>query len=138
MLDTLVAAAVEEPPRNDPPVTPVAGTAFLVGSSPTGAWAARGSSLTAYSEAGWRFIEPVEGLHAWVKSTSTWAAFHGGTWELATLRAERLMIGGTQVVGAQSAAIPAATGGTTVDAEARSAIAAILAAMRTHGLIASE
>jgi HK97 family phage major capsid protein len=52
-------------------------------------------------------------------------------------RADRLLVGGQQVVGARGAAIPAPTGGSTIDAEARSAIGNILAALRNHGLIAT-
>lgn len=44
-------------------------------------------------------------------------------------------VAGTQVVGAQQAAIPDAAGGTTVDTEARAALNALLAELRTHGLI---
>lgn len=138
MIDTIAAAAVEEAPRNDPPVTPVQGNCFIVGAAPTGAWAGKASTLAAFSAAGWRFIEPVDGLQVWVKSTSIWAAYHAGAWELGALRASQLMIGGVKVVGSRSGAVANVTGGTTVDAEARAAIAAMLAAMRGHGLIATE
>jgi len=40
-------------------------------------------------------------------------------------------------VGARAAAIDSPAGGTVVDLEARSAISAILSAMRQHGLIAT-
>lgn len=43
----------------------------------------------------------------------------------------------TQVVTNRQAAVPDATGGATVDAEARAAINALLARLRTHGLISS-
>lgn len=42
-----------------------------------------------------------------------------------------------QVVGAQGAAVSDASGGATVDAEARTAINTLLARLRTHGLIAT-
>ena len=45
--------------------------------------------------------------------------------------------GGTQVVGAQGAAVADASGGATIDAEARTALNALLARVRTHGLIAT-
>jgi hypothetical protein len=51
------------------------------------------------------------------------------------VRASSLLIDGQQVVGARAAAIAAPSGGSTVDAEARVAVEAILAAMRQHGLI---
>lgn len=138
MLDTIVAAAVEEAPSDGPPPAPLPGQCFIVGTAPTGAWSGNASRLAAFSLAGWRFIDPVDGLQAWVKSTSTWAAYHTGAWELGALRASRLLVGGLQVVGARSGSVADVAGGTTVDAEARAAIAAMLVAMRGHGLIAIE
>lgn len=46
-------------------------------------------------------------------------------------------VSGTQVVTAQQAAIPDASGGVTIDTEARSALNALLAALRVHGLIST-
>ncbi len=48
-----------------------------------------------------------------------------------------LAINGTQVVTAQGAAVANAAGGATVDAEARTALNALLARLRVHGLIAT-
>jgi hypothetical protein len=45
-------------------------------------------------------------------------------------------LGGLVVVGAWGAAIAAPAGGTTIDVEGRAAISAILAALRSHGMIA--
>ena len=44
---------------------------------------------------------------------------------------------GTQVVGAQGAAVADASGGVVIDAEARTALNSLLARLRTHGLIAT-
>jgi hypothetical protein len=44
-------------------------------------------------------------------------------------------VAGTQVVTSQQAAIPDAAGGIVVDTEARTALNALLAALRIHGLI---
>lgn len=52
--------------------------------------------------------------------------------------AQHYVVGNKRVVGSRKAAIPAPTGGVTIDAEARTAIAAIIAAMKAtggHGLI---
>ncbi len=46
-----------------------------------------------------------------------------------------IKINGTQVITSQQAAISSPSGGSTIDAEARTAINDILAALRTHGLI---
>lgn len=49
----------------------------------------------------------------------------------------RYEVGGTKVVGAQGAAVADASGGVTIDAEARTAINDLLARLRAHGLIAT-
>lgn len=122
---------------NDAPASPAYGNCFLVGASPTGAWAGNANALASYSAAGWRFIAPVEGMQAWVKSLQVVARYRSGAWEIGAARAERLLIGGEQVVGTRAAAIADPAGGTTIDAESRSAVAAILVALRQHGLIAA-
>lgn len=48
-----------------------------------------------------------------------------------------LYVGGVKVLGAQGAAIADASGGATVDTEARAAINALLSRMRAHGAIAT-
>ena len=45
-------------------------------------------------------------------------------------------VGGIKVVGEQQAAIAAPTGGSTTDAQSRTAIGAIISALQAHGLIA--
>ena len=134
----IVAAAVEEPPRDDPPSSPAPGSCFIVGTVPTGDWAGQAAALALFTDAGWRFARPLEGMQALVKSSSTGAAYRSGAWEIGIARADRLVIGGVQVVGEQVPAVADAAGGMTVDAEARSAINALISAMRAHGLIATE
>ena len=136
-LDVLVAGAVEEGPRNSPPGSPAAGQAWIVGTSPTGAWSGQAGRIATWNSSGWRFLVPAEGCPLWVKSSSVTAMYRGGAWVIGTLAGDRVHVGGQQVVGARGAAIADPSGGSTVDAEARSAVAAMLAALRTHGLIAS-
>ena len=135
ILDSVTAAAVEEPPRNDPPDPPVVGTSFLVGTFPSGDWTGNANALATYTAAGWKFIAPVEGLEAWVKSSSISAIYAAGAWQIGTLFGSKVVIGGAQVVGAQASSIDDPAGGTTTDSEARAAISSILAALRQHGLI---
>lgn len=91
--------------------------------------------LVAAEEAG--FVRSVEGLSALVKASGTIAVFRAGAWEIGTMRGEQLILGGNQVVGGRLAAVADPSGGTVVDSEARAAVAAILARLRAHGLIAS-
>ncbi len=134
-LDTLVAAAVEEPPRASPPASPALGVCYIVADSPTGAWAGKAQSIAAFTSGGWRFISPFEGLTVYVRSTGTYGMYRAAAWEIGVLRGTNIVLGGQQVVGSRAAAISSASGGTTVDSQARSAIDQILAAMRQHGLI---
>lgn len=55
----------------------------------------------------------------------------------ASFQAAAFKVAGNQVLGAQGAAVSDASGGSTIDAEARTAINVLLARLRTHGLIAA-
>jgi hypothetical protein len=135
-LDAIVAAAVEQPPLNDPPSSPVVGRCYIVGDAPTGPWAGKAQCLAEYTSAGWKLVAPAEGMTAYVSSTGTVAAYRAGAWE-GRIRGTELILDGQKVVGGRGSPIASPSGGTVVDAEARSAIGAILSALRTHGLIQS-
>ena len=136
-LDILVGAAAEEAPRNVPPTSPVAGQTWIIGASPSGIWAGKAGQVAGYTSAGWRYVTPPDGLSMLVRSTGTFAVRRGGAWDIGQVRADAVKVGGIQVVGAQAAAIATPAGGTTVDVEARAALASILAALRNHGLLAT-
>jgi hypothetical protein len=123
LLDAIVAGAVEEPARTDPPATPVVGTSYLVASNAVGEWVGHDGALAAFTLGGWRFVAPIDGLAVFEKATGTTLRYRSGAWE--------------QVLGSRQAAIPDVTGGMTMDAESRAAISAILSALRAHGLIAA-
>ena len=71
------------------------------------------------------------------RSSGGLATFRNAAWEIGALCGSSLRIDGLQVVGSQAAAIASPAGGSVIDAEARAALGAILAALREHGLIAS-
>lgn len=58
-----------------------------------------------------------------------------GSSNLAELRPTHLSIGGNQIVTTRQSAVTAPTGGATIDAEARTAINALIARLQAHGLI---
>jgi hypothetical protein len=128
---------VEGDPANIPPATPLAGACYIVGPAPTGAWAGRAGSVAAYSDAGWRFLPPIDGMSLLVRSSGLQAIYRAGAWEIGVVRTGEVVVGGNKVLGSRAAAIAAPAGGTVVDAQARTAISAILTALRGHGLIAT-
>jgi hypothetical protein len=137
LFDLAVCAAVDGFLAETPPASPPVGACYVLGASPTGAWAGHSQALAGYTAGGWRFIAPVDGLTALVKASGQFATYNGGSWELGQLRGVGLSVGGNQVVGARLAAVAEATGGAVIDTEARATIAAILDRLRQHGLIAS-
>ena len=137
VLDLLVGGAVEEPPVNVPPSSPAVGQCWIAGASPSGVWAGKAGHVAGYTAGGWRLIAPMDGMSMLVRSTGTFATYRAGSWDLGEIRASSVKVAGQQIIGAQQAAIETPSGGSTVDAEARTAVAAILAALRAHGLIAT-
>lgn len=134
-LDIVASLAVEEGPRADPPATPQIGACYIVDGSATGAWAGQSQAVAGFTSGGWRFVVPVEGMTAYVKSASIWAVYRGGNWELGVVRGTAVEVANQQVVSSRAAAIASATGGITIDTEARGVVDQILAALRHHGLI---
>jgi hypothetical protein len=134
-LDLLVAGAVEEGPRASPPGAPAPGACYIVAAAATGAWAGKSDSVAGWTSGGWRFIAPSDGMTLYICASGMSATYRAGAWEIGAVRGSSLVIGDDQVVGTRQAAISSPTGGSTVDAEARTALAAVLAALRTHGLI---
>jgi hypothetical protein len=135
-LDLLAHAAVEAHGFDTPPATPDAGQCWIVGSSPTGAWAGHAHELAGWTSGGWRFVPPRAGLNIWDAGAQYWLHHDGSDWVNGAVTATSLNIGGIQVVGSQLAAILDPVGGSVIDSETRSTIGFILNALRTHGLIA--
>ncbi|MDH7639572.1 DUF2793 domain-containing protein [Sphingomonas oryzagri] len=136
-IDALLQPAVESLLVDSPPPAPAPGQCWIVGESPVGAWAGQALALAAWSDGGWRFVSPRPGMAVWSLADTLVAHFDGDAWMVGEIRARRLLVDGVAVVGAQQSAIADPTGGTSQDSEARAAISAILAALRSHGLIAS-
>lgn len=138
LLDLLVGGSLEGGPIAAPPGSPVLGALYLVAASgATGAFAGNEGKLAGWTEGGWRFVTPVEGLRLTVRSSGVDFHYSDGQWDSGSLRATELVIGGAKVVGSAAAAIAGPAGGATVDAEGRACLAQILTALRGHGLIAT-
>lgn len=120
-----------------PPTSPVDGQAWLLGAAPTDAWAGQAHALAEWTDGGWRFVAPTTGMAVWSLAVGRYLRWDGAAWRDGELAATVLRVDGVQVIGAQAAAIPDPSGGGVIDGQARSALAALLAAARAHGLIAS-
>lgn len=133
-IDAALCAAVEETGLTAPPAAPVEGQSWIVGAGAAGDWAGQDGALAGWTAAGWRFVAPVEGMRAWNRAGNYEMRWSGGAWTAGEAVCTSIVIGGMQVVGPRLAAVPSPSGGTTIDAEARAAINAIIATLMSHGL----
>lgn len=79
LIDALLQAAAVSVGVDTPPVSPAAGDSYIVGTSPTGAWAGHAKEL-AYYTTGWSFISPWEGLTVWASDVNLLYTFDGADW----------------------------------------------------------
>lgn len=135
-IDFLLCPVVEGAALGAPPASPALGACYLVAGGATGAWAGKDGMMAGYCEGGWRFIAPIEGARVLDRSSGEMVVRRAGAWEAGIVRAQQLQIGGVTLVRERQAAIADPTGGGVIDTECRTAVAAILSMLRTHGLIA--
>jgi hypothetical protein len=134
-IDAALHAAAEEAPLPVPPEAPQIGQSWLVAAGASGQWEQRDGQLATWTEGGWRFVAPQPGMMVWVKTENLWRHWNGHAWGNGDMPAARLVIGDQQVVGERQPAIISPSGGTTIDEEARAAVAAVIATLMSHGLI---
>ena len=135
LIDLVVDGVIEGAAMAAPPALPLAGSLYLVGTAASAAWTGRDGQLAGWLPSGWRFIVPPEGLRLTERASGIeWRRLANG-WSIGVVKANQLVIGGQQVVGAREAAVAAPSGGSTIDTEARACLQDILSALRTHGLI---
>jgi len=137
LVDLIVQASVESADQSVPPEAPASGQSWIVAAAGTGAWAGHDGALAVWTDAGWVFAAPGKGWHAWVVDRGNMMRFDGSTWVDASVRGDGFYVDGERVVGERQAGIDDPSGGTAPDNEARATLAAVLAALRAHGLIAS-
>lgn len=114
LTDALLHCAVEGE-ATDPPAAPAPGDCWIVAATASGAWVGQENSIACFQAGNWLFVAPRNGLRAYNQvSGQEWLYANG--WQIP-----------------QPIAVP--TGGATVDAEARAAISAILAALQQNGVL---
>jgi len=71
---------VENQTTNTPPVSPTANVEYIIGSSPTGAWAAKAAQIARYENSAWTYYSPVAGWKAYDKALAIDIQFNGTAW----------------------------------------------------------
>jgi hypothetical protein len=135
LADMLVQPVVQVVAPANVPASPVPGQCWIVGGGATGAWAGHDGAIACWTAGGWRFAPPFDGMVAWSLADALPVKRAASAWEVGQIDAAAVRIHSQQVLGARQPAIADASGGTTIDAEIRVVVAAILAALRAHGLI---
>jgi hypothetical protein len=100
------------------PSAPTPGQCWIINSSASGIFAGKANQIAAWGEGGWRYIAPKEGMRVYDRAQTGHRIYRGGAWRTPTMPI-------------------APTGGTTIDVQARSAIIAIIDAMRDAGIALS-
>lgn len=116
LADAIMHCAVEGE-ASSPPPSPADGECWLVSSNPGGAWADHSGKIACHHAGNWLYIMPRDGMRVLDRATGQDRRYFGA-WLV-------------------PAAPAAPTGGATVDAEARSAIMALTAALRSAGIFAT-
>lgn len=136
-IDTLLHLAVESLTRSTPPAAPAVGQAWIVAASPAGIWAGRAGEIASYGAGGWHYVTPQQGCVAWLRDVQRFAVFTAEGWRDDGWPVAALRIGARTVLGGGMSVVPSPSGGTVIDAEARAAIAALVAGLRIQGLVAA-
>lgn len=79
LLDVLLQAAMIDVAVNTPPGAPAAGDCYIVGTSPTGAWASQANTV-AYYTTGWNFLTPFKGLTVYIDTLGVLYSWNGTAW----------------------------------------------------------
>jgi len=113
-VDALLHPAVEGE-ANTPPAVPAPGQCWLVGGAPAGAWAGQAGKIACFTAGTWLFAAPRDGMRVLDRSSGQFMLYRGG-WTTASV-------------------VPAPSGGTSVDEQARTAIAGLIAALEAAGIL---
>jgi hypothetical protein len=115
MIDGLLHCAIEDE-RNTPPTAPVDGQNWLVGSAPTGAWVGQNGKIAMRQLGQWLFASASDGVQVLNKATGQRIGRIASAW--------------------RAPAAPAApSGGSVIDAEARSALSSLVTALKSAGVL---
>lgn len=114
LLDALLHPVVDGV-ANSPPLQPQEGSCWLVDTQPTDTWTGHASHIASFQAGSWLFAAPCEGMRIFDRSRGADMRFQNG-WQI-------------------PAAVALPSGGSTVDVEARAAIASLVQALAEMGSI---
>jgi hypothetical protein len=122
LLDAIVAGTVEGPARASPPTTPTPGTSYIIANQASGEWSGHDGAIAAFTPGGWRYVAPTDGITILEKADRCHPPISqrnlgAGPWSAPSAHCE--CYGRVRLV----------------DVESRATIAALLDALRAHGLI---
>ena len=78
-LDAIVQLGVTAR-QSTPPASPAPGDRYIVGTSPSGAFAGKTHLVAVYDDAVWRFLTPKAGWMAWIVQEAAIFVFNGTSW----------------------------------------------------------
>lgn len=85
MLDALVHIRVEARDLDEPPTDPVEGRRWIVGATPSGAFAGHAGDLAVFQDGAWAFYLPRNGWLAWDGADNSLFVFDGTDWTTASI-----------------------------------------------------
>lgn len=136
-LDMMVQSVVVAVAPAAIPADPQPGQCWIVGAGASGVWHGQDGALAAWTEGGWRFALPFEGMMVWSLADGMTVIRRQGVWETGALDVRTVRVAGQSLLSARQPPIADPVGGAIVDSESRATVAAILAMLRSHGLIAT-
>jgi len=104
-IDALLCAAVEGNPLQSPPANPVEGACYIVAAGATGGWAGQDEAIACFTDGGWRFVQPVEGVRVLDRTSGKTIVRRGNNWEPGILRASEVQVDGNVVLRGRQSAI---------------------------------
>lgn len=113
-IDAMLHTAIEAE-QAAPPTSPLDGQAWLIAATPSGVWTGKAGQIAARQAGNWLYFVPRHGLRLFNRATGQFIQYTGA-W-------------------AAPSRPPAPSGGTVIDAEARAAIAALIAGLTTAGIL---
>ena len=114
LIDAMLAATAVQT-IGSPPASPTEGECYIVDPTPSGDWAGHQDQIAIRIGGDWHFVPPHDGMSVFDQDAGVTKHYDGG-W-----------------VAASQVAQP--TGGSSVDAEARAAISALLGELRKLGIL---